>query len=164
MTKQCRHGFEFLSCCNCMKDEIDRLRKTLEDIESMDLSAPRLKALAHAALTGIAHGYDWIDEPAVEPSGQQARFGVGDDVVITRWNAPAKVAGFLYKLEPPFEYPEDERDLSLPGEIAKAVSMAVDEVAAHRGLPSAQKSTADGLVPEDRLTPCDCNAVRTSDE
>jgi hypothetical protein len=43
-----------------------------------------------------------------------AKFRIGDDVVVTRWHAPAKVKGFIYELEEPFQYPERERDLSPP--------------------------------------------------
>jgi hypothetical protein len=56
-----------------------------------------------------------LDAQATAPETRTcAKFRIGDDVVVTRWHAPAKIKGFIYELEEPFQYPERERDLSPP--------------------------------------------------
>jgi Protein of unknown function (DUF551) len=100
----------------------------LGDYEALAEENAKLKGtLCHAGHPAIIH-YD--DEcPLCVDSGETptgtAKFKIGDDVIVDRWNAPAKVTGFLYKLEEPFAYPEDESALRSPK--ASATSETPDD-------------------------------------
>lgn len=65
---------------------------------------------AYEALKAVAES---LDEPS---SKATHRFAIGDEVIVSRWNAPGKIRSLAYLLEAPFVGYENEHDLRPPSE------------------------------------------------